>query len=226
MTSEQQVEYELKLRPDEAELLDRLFQLDSVGPFQVIGRRRERQRNSFFDSRTRALGGARLALRRRTVPGQAMATWTLKAEGELLRGIASRPEVEVHLGPDMPPAMALATLTQAAKQRGAAPLAEQVADAIVGMPQLFLELDTDRRILDLRSPDGRTELELALDEVQLVGHPPHKEHEIEVELRRGDTDALEQARCAIEALGSVQSADGSKLSRAVGHIEACDCTAR
>ena len=218
------IERELKLRPDDAALLDRLAPVDHLGPFQVVARRAEQQRNSFFDSRTRALGSARLALRRRCIPGQSLATWTLKSEGELVRGIASRPEVELRLRDDMPPMMALGALTQAARQRGAAALAEEVADAMVGSPpplaRPFVEMVTDRRVLDLRDTHG-AELELALDEVRLEDHRAYVEQEIEAELRRGEESALEVARAAIAELGRVHDSQGSKLSRALDHLRAC-----
>lgn len=218
------VERELKLRPAEPGLLDQLWSLRQVGAFQVVGRRQEQQRNSFFDSRTRALGSARLALRRRSIAGQGMATWTLKADGQMLRGIATRPEIELQLRDDTPPMIALGALTSAARQRGAAPLAEEVGDAMRASPpplaQPFLELVTQRRILDLEDADG-AELELALDNVRLTGHPSHIEHEIEVELRRGDESALEVARAAIAELGQVEDGRGSKLSRALEHVRSC-----
>ena len=203
------IERELKLRPDDPGLLGRLWTRDHLGAFQVIGRRQENQRNSFFDSRTRALGRARLALRRRRVAGEALATWTVKSEGELLRGVATRPEIELQLRDDTPPMLALGALMQAARQRGAAPLA-----------QPYLELVTQRRILDLQDASD-TQLELALDVVCLEDHPSHVEHEIEVELRRGDEAALEVARAAIAELGRVHDGQGSKLSRALDHVRTC-----
>ena len=218
------IERELKLRPDDPGLLDELWRQDHLGAFRVVGRRQEQQNNSFFDSRTRALGKARLALRRRRVAGQALATWTVKSEGELLRGIATRPEFELQLRDDTPPMLALGALMQTARQRGAAPLADEVADAMRGSPpplaEPFLELVTQRRILDLEDAQG-VELELALDTVQLEHHPQHLEHEIEVELRRGDEAALEVARAAIAELGSVHDGQGSKLSRALDHVRTC-----
>jgi inorganic triphosphatase YgiF len=218
------VERELKLRPAEPGLLDELWEMGQVGPFQVVRRRQEQQRNSFFDSRTRALGSARLALRRRSVDGEAMTTWTLKSEGKMLRGIATRPEIELQLREDTPPMIALGALTQAARQRGAAPLAEEVADAMRASPpplaEPFLELVTQRRILDLRDAHG-AELELALDNVHLTGHPSHVEHEIEVELRGGAESALDGARAAIAKVGQVEDGQGSKLSRALEHVRAC-----
>jgi inorganic triphosphatase YgiF len=120
--------------------------------------------------------------------------------------------------------LALSALTQAARQRGAAPLAEEVADALVGSPpplaEPYLELLTHRRILDLRDAEG-SELELALDTVCLADHPGYGEHEIEVELRRGDEAVLEVARAAIANLGAVHEGQGSKLSRALEHARAC-----
>jgi inorganic triphosphatase YgiF len=218
------VERELKLRPAEPGLLDQLWSLRQVGPFAVVGRRQEEQRNSFFDSRTRALGSARLALRRRSIAGQAMATWTLKADGQMLRGIATRPEIELQLREDTPPMIALGALAQAARQRGAVPLAEEVADATrASAPPLaepFLKLVTRRRILDLRD-SGSSELELALDSVCLEGHASYAEHEIEVELRRGDEAVLEVARAAISELGQVADGQGSKLTRALEHVGRC-----
>jgi inorganic triphosphatase YgiF len=219
------VERELKLRPAEAGLLDQLWSLGELGSFQIVGRRQEQQRNSFFDSRTRALGSARLALRRRTIDGQnTMATWTLKADGQMLRGIATRPEIELQLRADTPPMLALGALTQAARQRGAAPLAEEVADALRVSPppvaEPFLELVTQRRILDLRDNESAA-LELALDRVCLEGHARYAEDEIEVELRRGEEPALEVARAAISQLGEVHDGQGSKLSRALDHARGC-----
>jgi inorganic triphosphatase YgiF len=218
------VERELKLRPAAPGLLDRLWSLRQVGAFEVVGRRQEEQRNSFFDSRTRALGSARLALRCRSIPGQVMATWTLKADGQMLRGIATRPEIELQLREDTPPMIALGALTQAARQRGAVPLAEEVGDAMrASAPPLaepFLELVTQRRIVDLR--DGQSsELELALDSVCLEGHRSYAEYEIEVELRGGDEAVLEVARAAIAELGLVEDGQGSKLSRALEHVGRC-----
>jgi inorganic triphosphatase YgiF len=162
------------------------------------------------------------------VPGCAMATWTLKGEGALDRGIASRPEIEVQLSADMPPAMVLGTLVQAARERGAAALAEETADALVGSAPIlarpFLESQTLRRVLDLRDDQTGVELELALDQVKLVDHPSFTEQEIEVELRRGDESALEQAREAIAALGQVRDGQGSKLSRALDHVRNAPCS--
>ena len=221
------VERELKLRPDDPGLLDEVWALRQLGPFEVVARRQEQQRNSFFDSRTRALGAARLALRRRSVAGVGMATWTLKSHGQTLRGIATRPEIELQLRDDTPPMIALGALTQAARQRGAAPLSEEVADAMRASPpplaEPFLELVTSRRILELRQvrEAGSSELELALDSVCLERHLGYAEREIEVGLRRGDEALLEVAREAIRHLGAVHDGEGSKLSRALDHVRAC-----
>jgi inorganic triphosphatase YgiF len=68
-------------------------------------------------------------------------------------------------------------------------------------------------------------VELALDEVWLVGHPAAHELEIEAELKRGEDAALVAARQAIEAVGAVVESDGSKLSRALRHLARCDCDA-
>jgi inorganic triphosphatase YgiF len=221
-------ERELKLTPRDAALLDALWQLDELGPFQVTARRTEEQRNSFFDTRERALRQAHIGFRRRTIAGQKMATWTLKAEGGLFRGIATRPEVELQLDSDMPPALAIGTLGEVARQRGASALAEQVGDALVGrglpLAQPVLEMKTVRRVLDLEAPAERWRCEMALDTVSLIEHPRHTEVEIEVELKRGDDTALEAARAAIETLGPVDESVGSKLSRALDHLEHCTCS--
>jgi inorganic triphosphatase YgiF len=221
-------ERELKLTPRDPALLDLLWQLDELGPFSVSSRRTEQQRNSFFDTRERALRKAHIGFRRRTVTGQPMAAWTLKAEGGLFRGIATRPEIELHLSADMPPALAIGTLRQVARQRGAAALAEQVGDALTGaglpLAQPVLELETQRRIVDLRSEARGWVTEMVLDRVRLREHA-HQEIEIEVELKRGDDAALEAARAAIEARGPVDESIGSKLSRALDHLEHCTCSA-
>ena len=218
------LERELKLVPLDPALLDRLAAVERLGEFSVTGRRRELQRNSFFDSSSRALAGAKLGFRRRTIPGQTMATWTLKGEGQLARGVSTRTEIELQLDPDTPPVLAIDALRQAARQRGALALAEELGDALAvgGLPlaKPFLETETERKILDLQVPDRGWSVELALDRVRLVGHA-YAELEIEAELKRGDEAALEAAREAIEAIGPTQESKGSKLSRALAHIEAC-----
>ena len=214
------LERELKLTPADPALLDRLEALERLGPFAVVARRRERQRNAFFDTPTQALRAAGLALRRRTIAGSQLAAWTLKGEGRTVRGIAARPEVELRLDPDTPPVLALAVLGRAARERQNAALAEQLADALAGSPPPapgpYLELETDRRLLQLEAAPEGWAAEMALDRVRMVGRD-YAEAEIEVELWRGGDEALEAARVAITALGAVQPAIGSKLSRALAH---------
>jgi inorganic triphosphatase YgiF len=220
------IEQELKLVPLDPGLLDTLASVDHLGELVATSRRRELQRNSFFDSASRALGTARVGFRRRTIPGQALASWTLKADGQALRGVMTRAEIELQLDADMPPALAISALRQAAQQRGAAALAEDVADALAAgglpLPKPFLEMETDRTIVDLEADARGWSVELALDRVQLVGHA-YAEVEIEAELKRGDEAALAAARQAIEALGPVRDSDGSKLTRALAHLEQCHC---
>ena len=105
--SDDNLERELKLRPDEPAMLDRLAAVDRLGPFSVTGRRHEVQRNSFFDSSSRALSKARVSFRRRTIQGEPLATWTLKGGGNQARGVSTRTEIELHLDPDMAPALAI-----------------------------------------------------------------------------------------------------------------------
>ena len=73
-------ERELKLAPHESALLELLADLRTIGPFEVVGAKLERQRNAYFDTRTRALQRAKLAFRRRVEPDEMVATWTLKAD--------------------------------------------------------------------------------------------------------------------------------------------------
>ncbi len=216
------VERELKLIPVDPTLLPRLREIDRLGVFSVAGRRHETQRNSFFDTPGGALGRARLAFRRRTVAGRRLAAWTLKGEGEQWRGIAVRPEVEVYLEAETAPALVIGVLGQAARERGNVLLADQLAEALAGLPpplpKPFLELDADRRLLELTAPAQGWEVELALDRVRLVDHPAFEEQEIEVELHRGSDEALEAARAAILALGQARPAAASKLQRALAHL--------
>jgi inorganic triphosphatase YgiF len=209
-------EIELKLTPLDDALLDRLAAIDRLGRFEVVGRRHEQQRNSFFDTPTRALRKHKIGFRRRVVEGERMATWTLKAEGGQAGGVASRPEVELVMDPDMPPALVL----QALRQRGQGVLAEQLGDALADgslpLAKPYLEMATDRHILDLQNEKCRAEL--ALDRVTIPGEP-YAESEIEVELKRGDEAALSEARAAIEAMGAVNESIGSKLSRAIDYVE-------
>ena len=156
-----------------------------------------------------------------------MAIWSLKSDARVLRGVTTRSEIELQLDADMAPMLALSTLRQVASQRGAAALTEQLGDALAsGGPPLarpFLELETDRTILDLESRANK--VELALDRVRLLGHK-YEEVEIEAELKRGDEAALDSVRSAIEAVGRVRESNGSKLSRAMAHLQVCDCAAK
>jgi len=223
------LERELKLVPEDPGLLDPLAAQKQFGELVVVGRRHEVQRNSFFDSASQSLGAKRVGFRRRTVEGQPMAIWSLKSDAKVLRGVTTRSEIELQLDADMPPMLALGTLRQVARQRGAAALAEEIGDALSGggppLAQPFLQIETDRTILDLESKAKNWSVELALDRVQLRGHD-YREVEIEAELKRGDEKALDAVRRAIEALGQVQESNGSKLSRAVAHLQACDCAAK
>ncbi len=222
------VERELKLVPGDPSLLDELAIQSNFGDLAVVARRHEIQRNSFFDTATHALAAERVGFRRRTVRGQPMAIWSLKSNAKVLRGVTTRREIEVQLGADVAPMLALGTLRQLARERGAAALAEELGDALSGggppLATPFLEIETDRTILDLESRAKNWSVELALDRVQLVGHR-YKEIEIEAELKRGDERALDEVRSAIEALGQVHESNGSKLSRATAHLQACDCGA-
>jgi inorganic triphosphatase YgiF len=222
------VERELKLMPEEPALLDRLADVTRLAEFEVAGRQRERQRNSFYDTPSRALGRAHVGFRRRVVEGERLARWSLKGDSGLAaqRGVATRSEIEVQLDADTAPLLALSTLLQLARERGAAALAEQVADGLVSgerpLAQPYLETETDRRIVDLSAAGRGWDVELALDHVRLVGHR-YEEDEIEAELKRGEAEALDVVRSAIEALGAVRESEGSKLSRALAHVEHCTC---
>jgi inorganic triphosphatase YgiF len=215
--------------PTDPALLDRLAASERLGELQVKGRRREQQHNSFFDTASRGLRRGHVGFRRRVVAGKRLATWSLKGDGiePAARGVATRSEVEVQLETDMAPALALGVLRQVAREKGALALAEQVGDALADglLPRQtpYLETQTDRHILDLEAPEHGWQVELALDRVQLLGHR-YSELEIEAELKRGDEAALDAARTAIEAVGEVRESEGSKLSRAIAHLEHCDCT--
>jgi inorganic triphosphatase YgiF len=216
------LERELKLVPRSEALLDQLAVIDKLGPFEVRARRRELQRNAFFDTRDRALQRERVGFRRRLVEGQRLAVWTIKGDARHIGAVASRSEIELQLDADTPPALALPALRDAARSRGAAALAEAVSSALVsgGLPLALpvVETRTDRRIVDLDEPDHGWLVELALDRMELVGHP-YREVEIEAELKRGDEHTLELVHSAIAAMGEVQPSEGSKLSRALAAFQ-------
>ena len=94
------VERELKLVPEDPGLLDRLAAQAEFGELRVVGRRHELQRNSFFDTTSHSLGAARIGFRRRVVGDQSLATWSLKSSAEVLRGVATRSEIELQLRRD------------------------------------------------------------------------------------------------------------------------------
>jgi inorganic triphosphatase YgiF len=219
------VERELKLVPEHAELLDELARVERLGQFEAHDRRRELQHNSFFDSAAHGLEHAHIGFRRRVVEGKPMATWSIKGDAQHLGGVATRSEIELVLDAETSPGMALGALRDAARTRGAAPLAEAVTEALAtGLPRAtpFLETRTDRRIVDLVAPGTDWQVELALDQMEVVGHQ-YAEVEIEAELKHGDPAALDAAREAIAALGEVRESEGSKLSRAAAHVAHCDC---
>jgi inorganic triphosphatase YgiF len=227
--SGQNEERELKLTPDDPALLERLAAAERVGELVAKSRHRELQHNSFFDTPERALTRARMGFRRRTIDGHKMATWALKADGSHVAGVATRTEIELQLDPDMAPALALSALGQAARQRGATVVAQELADALAngGLPLAapFLETATERTIVDLESARRGWAIELALDRVRLLGHD-FQELEIEAELKSGDEAVFESVRHAIEALGKVRDSDGSKLSRALAHLAGCTCASQ
>jgi inorganic triphosphatase YgiF len=216
------LERELKLVPKSEALLDELAVLDHLGPFEVHGRRRELQRNAFFDTRDRALQRERVGFRRRMLEGQRLAVWTIKGDARHIGAVASRSEIELQLDADTPPALALPALRDAARSRGAAALAEAVSSALGsgGLPLSapVVETRTDRRIVDLEEPERGWRVELALDRMEVVGHA-YREVEIEAELKRGDEDTLEVVHNAIAAMGEVRASEGSKLSRALASLE-------
>jgi inorganic triphosphatase YgiF len=222
------LERELKLVPRDVTVLDRLTRVERLGSFAATSRHRELQRNTFFDSSSRELARARVGFRRRTIEGQSLATWTIKADDDRpsARGIASRAEIELQLDADMAPALALGALRHAARQRGAGALAEVVDDALAagGLPTAtpVLETETERVVVDLEATERGWAVELALDRVRLLGHA-YEEVEIEAELKRGDEVALDAIREAIAAVGPVAESHGSKLSRALEHAASCDC---
>ncbi|HEX8969311.1 MAG TPA: CYTH domain-containing protein [Chloroflexota bacterium] len=224
----QPLERELKLVPSDAGLLDQLAHVDHLGPFVAARHWRERQCNSFFDTPRRALASARVGFRRRQVEGERLAIWTLKGDTAAVRGIATREEIELSLRPDLAPGVALGTLAEAARSRGASALARAVGDALGSdeepTPPPLLETETDRTLVDLEAVDLGWRVELALDRVRLIGHV-YTEVEIEAELKRGEPDALQEVRRAIAELGAVRESNGSKLSRALEHLRTCDCAA-
>lgn len=221
MTHGSNIERELKLAPSDPALLDRLVEVTELGPFNVVSRRHELQRNSFFDTASRDLGAARIGFRRRIVDGRAQATWSLKADGKLVRGMATRSEIELQLEADLTPALAIGALKDAARSRGAEVLAEAVQDALAagGLPRAepLLETETDRRILDLEEPGRGWAVELALDRMRLIDHD-YADVEIEAELKKGEAEALDAVRHAIEKLGDVRDSERSKLSRALAQL--------
>jgi inorganic triphosphatase YgiF len=220
------LERELKLVPASEALLDQLAGIDRLGPFEVRGHHREAQLNSFFDSRSGGLRQARVGFRRRTIEGDRLATWSIKGDARHVGAVATRAEIELRLDADMPPALALSALRDAARTRGASALSEAVSDALAsgGLPlaQPVLETRTDRRIVDLSESEHHWDIELALDRMELLGHAYH-EVEIEAELKRGDLAALDAIHTAIATLGMVSESHDSKLSRALAHLDGCEC---
>src|SRR5262249_54220297 len=133
-------ERELKLVPEHAEMLDELAQVERLGPFVARGRRRELQRNSFYDSAAHGLEQVHVGFRRRRVEGQPRATWTIKGDSSHIGGVATRSEIELSLDADLAPGLALTALRDEARTHGAATLASAVDNAMSHGPLLSTPL--------------------------------------------------------------------------------------
>lgn len=199
-------EVELKLQTDDEALLDRLWALEHLGTFDVVGRHRQRHHNVYFDSPDHALDRARGNLRWRTVAGSGQAELTYKGPAEVHNGVFRRQEVTVVLPSAVDP-LAITPPPQ--------PLAIALA-ITANLAPTELILETDRRGLQLVSAHARVELDI---DITTMPTTAYRDLEIEAELAEGDPDVLTELEAVIGQLGPVRRAQKGKRARGWAYLK-------
>ena len=193
-------EVELKLQPSKAETLDAIWKLDRLGSFDVISRRRQHQRNRYYDSRERALGKSHGSLRWRTIAGSAEGELTYKGPSEVHQGVFRRLEITALLPAEIDP------LTVAPAP---APLA-LAHRTTTDLEPTELVLETDRRKMRLVGHGASVELDL---DVTTIPGTDYYDLEIEAEMVSGDPDVLAQLHAELTAVGKMKPSAKGKLAR-------------
>lgn len=208
-----QTEIELKLLALDDHLLDEVWRWERIGDWRVVGRRRERQHNEYFGSSARPDRRTAATLRWRTRPDRPIGDLTFKTDKVRHGPLFRCEELSLQLPADRDPRQ---------DERGAQ-LFEAVGRLGGGEPKLVLELETDRRLLELAR--GPSRVELALD-VVTAPSTDYEEHEIEAELVEGELDELERLAETLLETGRLRPAHHGKRSRALRYLAAAAAAPR
>jgi triphosphatase len=200
-------EIEVKFRAANRAALDAIWALDRFGTLVPRGRRTERQTNRYYERVDgRSLGPA--SVRWRVVDGARTGTLTLKLPRAQVDGVTERVEHAVELPAEVDPLTLDPTpdpLTRLYQR--------------VGPVQLRTAFETrvERRIVDLRNRG--TTIELALDEVHLMGDPDFALYEVEAEIKRGQRESLVAIAAHLEALPGLVRESRSKHQQIIARLE-------
>jgi inorganic triphosphatase YgiF len=206
-------EVELKLQPSDAAILDAIWKLDRLGSFEVVSRRRQLQRNRYYDSRERALGGSGGSLRWRTTAGSTEGELTYKGPSEVQGGVFRRLEITSLLPSDVDPVTvepAPAPLT----------LAHRIT---TDLEPTELILETDRRAMRLVGNGARVDLDL---DITTMPGTDYYDLEIEAEIVSGDPDVLTQLHAQLITVGDMKPSAKGKLARGWGYLKQWELASR
>jgi inorganic triphosphatase YgiF len=167
----------------------------------------ERQRNTYYDTATRALERAKSRLRARRIDGEPGVTWTFKGRRLPGSGLAkSRPEYEAWADDEQDPQLA-AWETQ--------PM--QFARGLADGPLLPVnEQRTERVVRPLWPNDTDGLVEVAIDKVTIPDHPEFVRYELELEDKGIGRRGLESLALRVQQVygltASAQGKQGAVLS--------------
>jgi CHAD domain-containing protein len=201
------IELELKYRVVDPAALERLAGLRAIGPFRAAGPVRQVQvEDRYLDTAEGTLARAGYAVRLRR--GPSMTVVSVKSTTPSATALHRREEVEgpadLSLDPHSWPSSPARALVL--EHAGEAPLRELV---------------TVRQLRRTRAlADESAEVELSLDEVEVVsgGRVVHRFHELEAELRRGPSKALETLAATLAQDPDLLPESRSKLQRALDAV--------
>ena len=203
------MEIEAKFRVDDEQIFQQLFELRSIGPFQLSAEpQAEEQRNVYFDTADRRLRAAHYGLRVRDLGDRRIAT--LKGAAQARDGMYERDEWEVEIGDDDRPS---AWPPSEARDR---------ALALLGgaEPLPLLEIRTRRHHI-IAARGGTRLAELSLDQGTIeAGGRTAGFRELEIELLKGgERAALDQLAALLRARFPLIPEDRSKLARGLALLD-------
>jgi inorganic triphosphatase YgiF len=198
-------EIEAKLRAADAETLDRIVELETVGALHVTERLEREIVDRYYDTADRDLARVGGTLRVRSQDGEVLYTYKTPVESG---GLTRRQEIEEPAG-DRDLTGWLYSLIDFGRAQ------------IDYCPSDFapvLEIHNRRTLLYLEDGEG-TEVELALDRVRFSGaRGETEEFEVELELKAGVEERLSEAAQWLCATHSLQQSAGTKYQRALAAV--------